>query len=230
MIESVGLPTGDAASSDDYRDDNDRRVPRDGRPHHEPRAPGNRFARRTGARRTSTSRARAVRASRRQRGRETRPRQARSIKAVAEIAARQQALDGDVRRRRLPRVSSHAPSGEARCRCPHSGEPSPPVPPPAPEPERVFAPWPKRLASADIAPEAPVDISGLQEQLREMTARIEALRPSNELENGDRGASRRSRRDRPLVHRSAAAARAGVARDRSQSARPAHRSQPPGRR
>ena len=32
------------------------------------------------------------------------------------------------------------------------------------------------------APEPSIDISGLQEQLREMTARIEALRPSNELE------------------------------------------------
>ena len=32
------------------------------------------------------------------------------------------------------------------------------------------------------APERSIDISGLQEQLREMTARIEALRPSNDLE------------------------------------------------
>jgi localization factor PodJL len=32
------------------------------------------------------------------------------------------------------------------------------------------------------APEPSIDINGLQEQLREMTARIEALRPSNELE------------------------------------------------
>ena len=31
-------------------------------------------------------------------------------------------------------------------------------------------------------PEPSIDLSGLQEQLREMTARIEALRPSNELE------------------------------------------------
>jgi localization factor PodJL len=78
------------------------------------------------------------------------------------------------------------------------------------EPERVFAPWPEgwrshgtaeaahaapepprtpseapRAApdSSRAAPEPSIDISGLQEQLREMTARIEALRPSNELEN-----------------------------------------------
>jgi localization factor PodJL len=79
---------------------------------------------------------------------------------------------------------------------------------PAQPPERVFAPWPEgwrshgaaeRVHAAPevsrttpeapsapetprAAPEASIDISGLQEQLREMTARIEALRPSNELE------------------------------------------------
>jgi localization factor PodJL len=80
--------------------------------------------------------------------------------------------------------------------------------PAAPEPERVFAPWPEGWRShgpvemahavpeaprgmsetsrtpetSRVAPEPSIDISGLQEQLREMTARIEALRPSNELE------------------------------------------------
>ena len=50
-------------------------------------------------------------------------------------------------------------------------------PPTAPEATRA-APDTSRAA-----PEPSIDISGLQEQLREMTARIEALRPSNELEN-----------------------------------------------
>ena len=65
--------------------------------------------------------------------------------------------------------------------------------PPAAGAERAFAPWPDSWRShgapdaARGVPEAPVDISGLQEQLREMTARIEALRPSNELENAIAG-------------------------------------------
>jgi localization factor PodJL len=70
--------------------------------------------------------------------------------------------------------------------------------------ERAFAPWPEGWRSsasaaeaavyaAPPAPSAPpvtpappepaIDLSGLQEQLREMTARIETLRPSRELEN-----------------------------------------------
>ena len=55
-----------------------------------------------------------------------------------------------------------------------------------PEPERVFAAWPGGWRSQGAA-EAPVNISGLEEQLRQMTARIEALRPSSELEKAIAG-------------------------------------------
>jgi localization factor PodJL len=54
----------------------------------------------------------------------------------------------------------------------------------APEPPRTPSEAPRAAPdSSRAAPEPSIDISGLQEQLREMTARIEALRPSNELEN-----------------------------------------------
>ena len=54
----------------------------------------------------------------------------------------------------------------------------------APEPPRTPPDAPRAVSDASrAAPEPSIDISGLQEQLREMTARIEALRPSNELEN-----------------------------------------------
>ena len=54
----------------------------------------------------------------------------------------------------------------------------------APEPPRTPPEAPRAASDTSrAAPEPSIDISGLQEQLREMTARIEALRPSNELEN-----------------------------------------------
>jgi localization factor PodJL len=106
-------------------------------------------------------------------------------KAVAEITARQQMLDGDIA------AEITAPprprEGEAAAAPPFGERPSaPPGPPPAPEPERVFAAWPGGWRSQN-SPEAPVDISGLEEQLRQMTARIEALRPSSELETAIAG-------------------------------------------
>jgi hypothetical protein len=52
---------------------------------------------------------------------------------------------------------------------------------PAPEPLRAA------LATPQATPEPAIDISGLQEQLREMTARIEALRPSRDLEKAIMG-------------------------------------------
>ena len=88
-------------------------------------------------------------------------------KAVAEITARQRALDSDA-------IAS--PSRTA------------PPPPPAPpqEPERVIAAWTESELAQKVG-EGSVDISGLQHQLREMTARIEALRPSAELEKAVNG-------------------------------------------
>ncbi len=127
-------------------------------------------------------------------------RQASIDQAVAEITARQRALDDD-------RAAENMPSWEPKVETapPLPSEPLPQAPqqalepemsqptPPAAGAERAFAPWPDSWRShgapdaARGVPEAPVDISGLQEQLREMTARIEALRPSNELENAIAG-------------------------------------------
>ena len=103
--------------------------------------------------------------------------------AVAEITARQQALDGDVAAEITTRPHERASEPAA----PSFGEPPTPSPlPPAPEHERVFAAWPGGWRSEGAA-EAPVNISGLEEQLRQMTARIEALRPSGELEKAIAG-------------------------------------------
>jgi localization factor PodJL len=100
-------------------------------------------------------------------------------KAVAEITARQQVLDGDVAAAIMAGPHERARQAAA----PSFGEPPPP---PAPEPERVFAAWPGGWRSQNTA-ETPVDISGLEEQLRQMTARIETLRPSSELEKAIAG-------------------------------------------
>jgi hypothetical protein len=124
--------------------------------------------------------------------------------AVAEISARQQTLDQE---RAIESAQASAresarswdgAAGPAAAAAPMLREP-----PMAPkEPERMYAPWPEGWrppageAAHDLPPERPrlpqetfsvapepsIDISGLQEQLREMTARIEALRPSSELE------------------------------------------------
>ena len=53
---------------------------------------------------------------------------------------------------------------------------------PSPEPAVAAAP-PPLPATAQRVAEPPVDISNLEEQLRDITARIESLRPSSELEN-----------------------------------------------
>ncbi len=167
---------------DDYRDENGRRVPRDGRPHYEPRAPGNPYRdEEERADRQRRERARFEQAAANAAAKQGRD---NSIdKAVAEITARQQALDGDVAADVTTR--QRAAAGEAPA-APSFKEPSPPVPPPAPEPERVFAAWPSGWRPQN-APEAPVDISGLEEQLRQMTARIESLRPSAGLETAIAG-------------------------------------------
>ena len=53
---------------------------------------------------------------------------------------------------------------------------------PSPEPAVAAAPPPLPAGAPRVA-EPPVDISNIEEQLRDITARIESLRPSNELEN-----------------------------------------------
>ncbi len=120
-------------------------------------------------------------------------------KAVAEIAARQRVLDGSLtdeiaaRQRALngepatPPTETQAPQSASPPPPPPQQSASPPLPPapqhvpdpapalapaPASEHDRVYGTW----------TEPPVDISGLEAQLREMTARIESLRPSRELE------------------------------------------------
>jgi len=81
--------------------------------------------------------------------------------AVAEIEARQRALDGEVHR--------------------EAAFVEPPQPPSSPRPTESS---PVREAGSPMegvgAPA--VDLSGLEEQLRQITARIEALRPASELE------------------------------------------------
>ena len=105
-------------------------------------------------------------------------------KAVAEITARQQALDGDVAADfAAPPLTGNDESVAAP---PLSGAPPAPPSAPAREAERVFAAWPGGWR-APSASEPTVDIGGLQEQLRQMTVRIEALRPSSEIEKAIAG-------------------------------------------
>ena len=169
---------------DDHRDSNDRPVQREGGPNGDQRG------------QDSPHRNEEERAERQRRERQRFEQAAASAmakqrrddsidQAVAEITARQQALDGDIA------TEITAPprprEGEAAPAPPFGERPSaPPGPPPAPEPDRVFAAWPGGWRSQN-SPEAPVDISGLEEQLRQMTARIEALRPSSELETAIAG-------------------------------------------
>ncbi len=103
--------------------------------------------------------------------------------AVAEIAARQQALDSGERdveftARPAAREPEPAPLPAAP---PVSAAPAPPAAstPPAPAPVSV----PAFLS----APEPTIDLANLDQQLRHITERIEALRPSNELENAIKG-------------------------------------------
>jgi localization factor PodJL len=83
--------------------------------------------------------------------------------AVAEIAERQRQLYGDDR----PAPAPIAPIGPVAS----ATAPEPSAPPPLP-------PRPQQAAA-----EPAVDISNIDEQLRYITTRIEALRPSSELEN-----------------------------------------------
>ncbi len=92
--------------------------------------------------------------------------------AVAEIAQRQRQLYGDAAASRIAPVAPVAPVAAM----------APVAPAPSPEPVVAAAPPPLPAAGQRVA-EPPVDISNLEEQLRDITARIESLRPSSELEN-----------------------------------------------
>jgi localization factor PodJL len=85
--------------------------------------------------------------------------------AVAEIAQRQRQLYGDDAAARVAPVMPAAPTAPA-----------------TPEPAIAAAP-PPLPASAQRVAEPPINISDLGEQLRDITARIESLRPSSELEH-----------------------------------------------
>jgi len=93
-------------------------------------------------------------------------RDAQIDKAVAEIAARQRALDA-----------------EAAARAAITG---PPPTPRAPPPERTYVPW-SDSPHAQRAAEPVFDLTGLEGQLRQITARLETLRPSGELETAING-------------------------------------------
>ena len=94
--------------------------------------------------------------------------------AIAEIAERQRILYGDdASPAAIVPVAPIAPVAQAA--------PVAPVAPVAPEPIATPAP-PPFTPSAQQKSEPAVDISNLEEQLRHITARIESLRPSNDLE------------------------------------------------
>ena len=90
--------------------------------------------------------------------------------AVAEIAERQRQLYSDDAAARAAPVAAPAAPVAAMA-------------PAAPSPEPAVAAAPPPLPAATTCREPPVDISNLEEQLRDITARIESLRPSSELEN-----------------------------------------------
>jgi localization factor PodJL len=94
-------------------------------------------------------------------------------RAVAEITARQRALDSEA-----------PPPPAARPRMP---EPAPPAAPLQASPEQVRSNWknwewrgPDPLPKS--APEPAIDLGNFEQQLRQITAKIEALRPPGELE------------------------------------------------
>jgi localization factor PodJL len=123
--------------------------------------------------------------------------------AVAEIAARQQALDREQAIENARQSAGFAGADAAAAPMPRETLPQAPA-----EADRTYAPWPEgrrpheaaeapqvpapeplraALATPQATPEPAIDISGLQDQLREMTARIEALRPSRDLEKAIMG-------------------------------------------
>jgi localization factor PodJL len=119
-------------------------------------------------------------------------------RAVAEITARQRALAGETSVEAAPREPSPAPPSV----------PPPSAAPPATHPtnaenflpesgaasferERAEGPQPERRQTEsppeEHAPLPSVDLSGLEQQLRQITSRIEALRPASDLEKAIEG-------------------------------------------
>jgi localization factor PodJL len=109
-------------------------------------------------------------------------------RAVAEIEARQRALDADPTAEIRARQSTLAtdPTAEIKARQRTlEGEGAP-----APEPVRSFSereaqPFPSRPEPSypsHHSDEAPLDLSGLEDQLRRITARIETLQPNGNLQ------------------------------------------------
>jgi localization factor PodJL len=158
---------GDApARRRDNRDADDRPVRREGRPYREPQgqcAPHRSERDRNDlpcAERERFERAAANVAA-------ENFRDASIDEAVAEITARQRALDGQGA---TPPVRSEQPQPAA----------------PRSQPERMITAWTDSEHAQKVG-EAAVDISGLEQQLRQMTAWLEALRPFAELEKAING-------------------------------------------
>ncbi len=168
-------------------DYDERPVRREGRPYREQRAQG-------GPYRAEPERAHGPRRERERLEKAIVPppaeddREASIDNAVAEITARQRALDADVaaeitlRPRALDgdiaaeiTAPAHPFDREATVRR-SAGEP-----PPSPPPAEVHSAW-QEYRPLPNAPEPALDLSNLQEQLRQITTRIEALRPSGDLE------------------------------------------------
>jgi localization factor PodJL len=107
-------------------------------------------------------------------------------KAVAEIAARQRALDGGgVPAPEPESVAAPAvvemPSASPLPASSASPRPAAPASPPR-EPERVYHAW-SQYSPSQTAADPAFSLAGLEDRLREITARIESLRPSHNLES-----------------------------------------------
>jgi localization factor PodJL len=120
--------------------------------------------------------------------------------AIAEIAARQHALDSNsagvepVIAPQQPKPAPQARSAPQTQPAPQVQAPPPPrqVPPVFTPPPPVFAPAPPAFTPpppvfSPPPPEPVLDLKNLDSQLRDITARIEALRPSSELEASIKG-------------------------------------------
>jgi len=150
------------------RGENDERPARreGGRPYREQRAPGGAY--REEPERAERPRREAERSVAASPAAED-VRDASIDKAVAEITARQRALDGE-------------PAAEPSL----SGSPPSPHPRPQPRFEEMRPAW-NESSHVQSVPEPALDLSNLEQQLRQITARIEALRPSGDLETAING-------------------------------------------
>jgi len=121
------------------------------------------------------------------------PRDASIDKAVAEITARQRALDRDAvaETPERPRPPDNDVAAQIAVRQRALGsEPAPESSfgglPPSPQPPDARSVW-DESSQVQNAAEPALDLSNLEQQLRQITARIEALRPSAELETAING-------------------------------------------